>query len=212
MDGLCADVRLHLTLLPRVTRAVGERFQFFSAFLRNPTHVGSLLPSSSALAREMVRTCDLRNAKTVVELGAGTGPFTREILRQIGPDTLFIAIELDEHSVGALRREFPDAIIHHESAANLQECLARHGRQRADYVLSGLPWGSLPAGVADSILNAVFASLEPGGTFVTFGYVHSQMLPGIRRFRNRVVRHFASVSTSPVVWNNVPPAVVVRCK
>ena len=77
---------------------------------------------------------------------------------------------------------------------------------------SGLPWGSLPAGVADSILNAVFASLEPGGTFVTFGYVHSQMLPGIRRFRNRVVRHFASVSTSPVIWNNVPPAVVVRCK
>jgi len=191
---------------------VGERLQFFSAFLRNPAHVGSLVPSSSALAREMVRTCDLFNAKTVVELGAGTGPFTREILRLIGPDTLFIAIELDEHSVGALRQEFPDAIIHHESAANLQECLAQHGRERADYVLSGLPWGSLPSGVADDILNAVLASLEPGGTFVTFGYVHSQILPGSRRFRNRVIRHFDSVSTSPVVWNNVPPAVVVRCK
>src|SRR4051812_16103996 len=200
MDGPCVDNPSLSTLLPRATTVVGERLQFFSAFLRNPAHVGSLLPSSSALAREMVRTCDLRHAKTVVELGAGTGPFTREILKQIGPDTLFIAIELDERSVAALRREFPDAIIHHESAANLQECLARHGRQRADYVLSGLPWGSLPAGVADRILSAVFASLEPGGTFVTFGYVHSQMLPGIRRFRNRVVGHFASVSTSPVVW------------
>ena len=147
-----------------------------------------------------------------MELGAGTGPFTREILRQIGPDTLFIAIELDEPSVGALRRDFPEAIIHHGSAANLEECLASHGRQRADYILSGLPWGSLPASVADDILNAVIASLETEGTFVTFSYVHSQMLPGIRRFRSRVIRHFASVSTSPVVWNNVPPAVVVRCK
>ena len=191
---------------------MGERLQFFSAFLRNPTHVGSLLPSSTALAREMVRTCDLRNAKTVVELGAGTGPFTREILSQIGPETLFMAIELDEQSVATLRRQFPDAIIHHESASNLQECLARHGRQRADYILSGLPWGSLPVAVADTILDAVFASLEPGGTFATFSYVHSQMLPGIRRFRSRVMQQFASVSTSPVVWNNVPPAVVVRCK
>jgi phospholipid N-methyltransferase len=201
------------TLLPKVTRAVGERLQFFTAFLRNPTTVGSLLPSSPALAREMVRECDLASARTVVELGAGTGPFTREILSRIGPDTLFIAIELDEQSVASLRREFPSAHIYHESAANLPACLARHGRDRADYILSGLPWGSLPASVADNILRAVFSSLEPGGTFVTFSYLHSRMLPGIRRFRHRVVRHFASVSTSPVVCNNVPPAVVVggRC-
>jgi phospholipid N-methyltransferase len=191
---------------------VGERLQFFSAFLRNPATVGSLVPSSPALAREMVRDCDLRNARTVVELGAGTGPFTREILSRIGPDTLFIAIELDEHSVASLRREFPQAIIYNESAANLPECLARHGRDRADYIVSGLPWGSLPAGVADHILEAVFSSLEPGGSFITFSYVHSRMLPGIRRFRSRVVRQFSSVKTSPVVWNNVPPAVVVRCR
>jgi len=191
---------------------VGERLQFFGAFLRNPATVGSLLPSSPALAREMVRTCDLRQARTVVELGAGTGPFTREILRQIGPETLFIALELDEQSVAALRAEFPQAIIYHESAANLPACLARHGRQHADYILSGLPWGSLPSEVADSILQAVISSLRPGGMFVTFSYVHSRMLPGIRRFRQRVLHHFASVSTSAIVWNNVPPAVVVRCK
>ncbi|HUR33239.1 MAG TPA: methyltransferase [Vicinamibacterales bacterium] len=190
---------------------MGERLQFFSAFLRNPATVGSLLPSSPALAREMVRTCDLRNARTVVELGAGTGPFTREILRHLGPDTLFIALELDEHSVAALRQEFPGTTIYHESAANLSACLARHGRQQADYILSGLPWGSLPTEVADSILQAVLTSLAPGGMFVTFSYVHSRMLPGIRRFRQRVQQHFSSVSTSPVVWNNVPPAVVVRC-
>ena len=200
------------TLLPQVTRAVNERLQFFSAFLRNPTTVGSLLPSSPALAREMVRDCDLRNARTVVELGAGTGPFTREILSRIGRDTLFIAIELDEKSVASLRREFPNAHIYNESAANLPGCLERHGRQRADFIVSGLPWGSLPEGPADDILEAVFTSLEEGGSFITFSYVHSRMLPGIRRFRRRVKRHFSSVSTSPVVWNNVPPAVVVRCR
>ena len=160
----------------------------------------------------MVRDCDLRNARTVVELGAGTGPFTREILSRIGARTLFIVIELDEKSVASLRREFPKATVYNESAANLSVCLARHGRERADLIVSGLPWGSLPEGSADNILDAVFSSLEPGGSFITFSYVHSRMLPGIRRFRTRVKHHFSSVSSSPVVWNNVPPAVVVRCR
>jgi phosphatidylethanolamine/phosphatidyl-N-methylethanolamine N-methyltransferase len=191
---------------------LGERLQFFRGFLRNPATVGSLLPSSPALAREMVRSCNLQSASTVVELGPGTGPFTREIVRQTGPDTLFLALELDDESVASLRQEFPTAAIHHESAANLQACLAQHGRTEADVILSGLPWGSLPADVADSILESIFASLRPGGTFVTFSYVHSRMLPGIRRFRRRVGEHFSSVTTSPIVWNNVPPAVVVRCR
>jgi len=198
--------------VPKVTRALGERFQFFSAFLRSPVTVGSVVPSSPALAREMVRTCELSDAGTVVELGAGTGPFTREILRQVGPETLFIAVELDEKSVAALRLEFEDAVVYHESAENLAECLARHGRDQADYILSGLPFGSLPGDVADVILDAIFASLRPGGTFVTFSYVHSQMLPGIRRLKKRISEHFSHVSTSPVVWNNVPPAVVIRCR
>jgi phosphatidylethanolamine/phosphatidyl-N-methylethanolamine N-methyltransferase len=191
---------------------VGERLQFFSAFLRNPAIVGSLLPSSPALAREMVRSCNLQQAGTVVELGAGTGPFTREIARHIGPETLFLALELDERSVRSLRQEFPEAVVYHESAAMLPDCLARHDRKGADCILSGLPWGSLPANVADNILDAIFASLKPGGTFVTFSYVHSRMLPGIRRFRKRVGEQFGSVSTSSIVWNNVPPAVVIRCK
>jgi phosphatidylethanolamine/phosphatidyl-N-methylethanolamine N-methyltransferase len=160
----------------------------------------------------MVRTCDLPHAKTVVELGAGTGPFTREVLRHVGAGTMFIAIELDDGSVAALRRDFPSAIICHESAVKLPECLARNGRHEADCILSGLPWGSLPADVADRILEAIFASLAPGGTFVTFSYVHSRMLPGIRRFRRRVRQHFHSVTTSAIVWSNVPPAVVIRCR
>lgn len=192
------------------TGKVGERLRFFGALLRNPARVGAVVPSSPALAREMARACDLQRAHTVVELGAGTGSLTREILRQIGPDTLFIALEIDERIAADLRKKFPGVVVYQESAAHLPACLARHGRTHADCILSGLPFASLPTTTADSILQAIFASLKPGGAFVMFTYLHSRLLPGMWRFREHVTRQFRDVTTSGVVWNNVPPAVVVR--
>src|ERR1041385_3438460 len=70
--------------LERLDPAMAERFRFLGSFLREPARVGSFVPSSPALAQAMLRGCDLRNARTVVEFGAGTGAFTRLILAHAG--------------------------------------------------------------------------------------------------------------------------------
>ncbi len=189
-----------------------ERLHFLAAFLRRPATVGSLTPSSVALGRAMVRGCSLRQARLVVELGAGTGALTRLLLRRIGHDTKLLALELDEPSVKLLRRRFPRVRIVHDSAENLLDHLPAPGRHQADCIVSGLPWGSMPQATRERIMRAMLLGLRQGGTFLAFAYVHAAWFPSARDFRRQLHRHFSEVVTSPVVWRNLPPAIVYRCR
>src|SRR3974377_115511 len=56
---------------------------FLREYMRNPRATASVCPSSPALSRRMAESIDFRRARTVVELGAGTGAVTREILGRL---------------------------------------------------------------------------------------------------------------------------------
>jgi|ERR1044071_4706493 phospholipid N-methyltransferase len=199
-------------LLDRLDPVMAERLQFLGAFLREPARVGSLAPSSPALAQAMLRGCDLKSAKTVVEFGPGTGAFTRLILQRLGRQTTFFALELDDKHVRGLRHRFPGANIYRDSAERIQKYLAQHRRKNADYIISGLPWANMPVQVQEGILSAVVASLAPEGMFTTFTYVHAFWLPRARRFRARLEHFFGEIKLSRIVWRNMPPALVYRCR
>jgi phosphatidylethanolamine/phosphatidyl-N-methylethanolamine N-methyltransferase len=189
-----------------------EGLQFFQAFLRRPGTVGAIAPSSRALASAMVDGLDLGAADTVVELGPGTGSFTGPILSAIGPKTTFIAFELDAAVCRSLERRFPGVRVYAESAEHLIDRLRDHGKAHASRIVSGLPWASFPAALQGRLMDAILAGLAPGGMFVTFAYVHAARLPTARRFRRRLESCFESVETSRVVWWNLPPAFVYRCR
>jgi phosphatidylethanolamine/phosphatidyl-N-methylethanolamine N-methyltransferase len=189
-----------------------ERLHFLKAFLRKPMRVGAPCPSSPALARAMLQECDVRNASVVVELGPGTGAFTRLILERIGRQTLFLALELDQTCVARLRGELAGVTVYHDSAERIPHYLGRHQREQAEVIISGLPWTNMRPQVQDRILDAVLQCLSPKGVFTTFAYAHSYWLPTAVRFRKRLKRHFGSVKTSRLVWRNLPPAYVYRCR
>jgi phospholipid N-methyltransferase len=201
-----------VSLIERLDPAMAERLRFLGAFLREPARVGSCVPSSAALAQAMLLGCDLRNARTVVEFGAGTGAFTRLILERIGGHTAFLALELDAEHARDLRRRFPGVHVYRDSAEKVQKYLAMHRRKKADYIISGLPWANMPVAMQECILEGVLNSLKGNGLFTTFAYVHARWLPGARRFRERLERYFAQVETSRIVWRNLPPAFVYRCR
>src|SRR6266516_7678849 len=186
--------------LENLDPAMAERLRFLSAFLREPARVGSFVPSSPALAQAMLRGCDLRNARTVVEFGAGTGAFTRLILERIGGHTTFLALELDDKHVRGLRQRFPGVHVYRDSAEQIQKYLAQHHRKKADYIISGLPWANMPVNEQERILEAVLASLAADGMFTTFSYVHAFWLPRARRFRERLATYFTEVRASRIVW------------
>jgi len=191
--------------------AVREHWQFFAGFLRRPWTVGALAPSSGCLARLVLRRCPLRHAQTVVELGAGTGAITRLIRDRIGPDTKFLALELDATHVERLRERFPDVSVCRESAEHLASLLARHGCRSADCIISGLPWGNMSQRMQERILRQVLTCLRPGGRFCGFGYVHAKWYPSSRAFRENLATHFSRVHISRVVWRNLPPAFAYSC-
>ncbi len=183
----------------------------FRRFLQNPTQIGALCPSSPALCRTITGDIGLEKAAVVVELGPGTGVITREILRRLHPEAAFIAVELDEALCADLRRNFPDLRLCNDSAARLGTILGEEQLERVDVIVSGLPWAIFPEALQQEILENVLAALRPGGCFTTFAYLQGLMLPAGRRFRKRLDTLFDSVETTPVVWRNLPPALIYRC-
>ncbi len=189
---------------------VVEHLEFLQAFIREPASVGALSPSSRALALAMIEGFDLKNAGSIVELGAGTGAFTGPILERIGRNTTFLAMELDRIHARGLKRRFPGLTVYNDSAERMLEYLALH-RKKADYIVSGLPWANIPPDIQDRIMEAVVGSLADDGIFTTFAYLHARWLPKARQFRRALEQRFAHVETSPVIWRNLPPAFVYRC-
>ncbi|HQX80682.1 MAG TPA: methyltransferase domain-containing protein [Vicinamibacterales bacterium] len=178
-------------------------------FVRSPRTVGAVAPSSRALAAEMVRGLDLTGPTTVVELGPGTGVVTSAISAQLGPDAHALAIDIEPKFVAAIARRFPRIEAVCASAADLPALLHARHMFPADHIISGLPFASLPGEVTTAILDAVAASLRPGGTFTTFQYVNGYPTPLAKSFRRALSARMGSSPERRMVWRNIPPAFVL---
>lgn len=188
-----------------------ESLLFLYNFIRYPFATGAVLPSSRRLAARMVDESGLDTARTVVELGPGTGVFTRAIAERLGPDSTYLGIELREKFAEMVAAKFPDLLIVNDSAENIVENLGKLDRQTADTIISGLPWAAFDPGLQGRIMKSVTEALPPGGKFTTFTYLHAVRLPAARRFRALLDENFSEVRESKTVWRNIPPAFVYHC-
>jgi phospholipid N-methyltransferase len=185
--------------------------RFLREFLAQPMATGAIVPSSDALGQAIVRNLDLSHAKAVVEYGPGTGAFTTYVLQSLDPDARLIAIEINPRLAEMFRKQHPDIQIFQDSVANARAICDSAGIGQVDCIVSGLPWASFQESMQVEFLDEMMRVLRPGGQFVTFAYVHGLLLPPGRRFSRILPRYFSSISKSPVVWNNFPPAFVYRC-
>lgn len=187
-----------------------EYLQLFLRFLRQPRTVGAIAPSSRVLAREMVDGLDLNAARHIVELGPGTGAFTRELVERVGSDVRLLAIELEPEFAKQVRQKWPAVDCVCGSAAELASITSARGIDSVDHIISGLPFASLPRDVTRQVLEGIERVLRPGGTFTTFQYVNAYGLPPAVAFRHDLDHRFASTSSRKLVLQNLPPAWVLR--
>ena len=184
----------------------------FREFLKHPARVGACCPSSQALCREITSSIGLETAGMIAELGPGTGVITEEIRRKRKPGSRFAAVELDENLAADIEARFADVTVFRGCASQLDAMLFSRSLPKADVVISGLPFAIFPDELQEKILQGVVRSLTPGGVFATFAYVQGCILPAGIRFRHKLESTFAEVTTSPVVWSNMPPAFIYRCR
>ena len=185
--------------------------RFFTRFLRQPGLIGAVAPSSRRLAEQVVAPVDFSTASAIVEYGPGTGVFSRLVLDRLREDTAFLAIEMDGCLCRLLEAEIPDLKVVNGSAAHAKELVEEQGLGEVDAIISGLPWACFPEQLQDEILQATVSALREGGTFSTFAYLQGLFLPAGLRFRRKLKESFSRVELSPVVWRNLPPALVYWC-
>ena len=174
-------------------------WQFLRGFLKHPVMVGSIIPSSATLIEAMLAPVDWANTRLFVEYGPGVGTFCRPILDRLPADAMLLTIDTNPDFTDYLRDTIRDPrfIAVTGSAADVGKIIAGHGFAHADFILSGLPFSTLPAGVGPAIAAETAKALRPGGAFLVY-----QFSPKVRAF---MAPHFGRIDQG-FTWRNVPPA------
>jgi ornithine lipid N-methyltransferase len=184
-----------------------ENLLFMGKYLRHGRKIASVWPSSVAMSRATIGKIDWDRAKVIVELGAGTGAITEQIVRRLQAHTTLIAIERDGDFVGVLRRRFSEhenVEIVQADVRDLDRLFEARSIRHVDAFVSGLPTPSLPKGVREPMLASVNRYLVEGGVFSNITEVPFWYWKFYRRF-------FKEVSFELVVWN-MPPGGVYHCR
>src|SRR6201987_5693206 len=176
----------------------GNALLFARNFFRHPLMLGSIVQSSRFLIRELLHPVDWSRARVIVEYGPGGGDITAEVLRRMRPDALLIAIEMNPDFVSYLRGALTDTRLRviEGSAEWVDEILSRFGRQQADYIISGIPFSTIPAPLRESILRTTRAVLAPGGAFLVYQF-STRVLEDLRRIFGYVGRKFEPLNGLP---------------
>ena len=185
--------------MPEKSRSRFEQTVLFARnFLRYPNLVGWMLPSSPFVVAEVLRQVDWEKARVIVEYGPGIGTFTKPILRRMHPDAKLIALEINTDFIRYLKDALPDPRLHlvHASAADVDQELARLGHPSADYVISGIPFKTLPPELCSRVAQKTHSVLRPQGAFLVY-QLSGAALPYLRQAFGSVRREFEWLSFLP---------------
>lgn len=174
---------------------------FFRRWLANPLQMGSIVPSSAALCRRIVRQVRRTPDEAVIELGAGTGVVSRALLAAGLPAERLFVVEIVPEMAGHLRRTLPGAQVIEGDARLLPDLIPAAWHGRIGSVVCGIPLVLLPFAEQRRFLDAIEA-VAPGRGFLHFSYCATSPLPARRH----------ALAARREAWTplNFPPASVWR--
>jgi phospholipid N-methyltransferase len=193
-----ARAPLAIRVKHRIMRMLGPWGVFLEGFLEHPVMVGSIIPSSRFTIKRMLQPVQWDECRVFVEYGPGVGTFCRPVLSKLRRDGQLIVIDTNPLFIDYLRRTISDsrfcAVL--GSAADVEDIVRAQGHDHADYVLSGLPFSTLPDGIGPEIAAATHRVLRPGGAFLVYQFTAAA--------RDFMAKHFARIDQGYEFWNVLP--------
>lgn len=171
---------------------------FARNFLRHPRMLGSIVPSSRFLIRQLLEPIHWGRARVIVEYGPGVGVITVQLLRHMRADAALVVIEMNPEFVRHLLDSISDPRLRvvHGSAAEVDVILRRLGATHADYIISGIPFSTIPGPEREKILRKTSEVLAPGGAFLVYQF-STRVLTDLQRFFGYVGRSFQLLNVLP---------------
>ena len=211
----------------------GDYLTFIRELPRSFAQIGAMLPSSPALGRAMVRPIrDANRPLNILEVGPGTGPFTRQILKLMRSEDRFTICEINPRFLSLLKRNLQtnehfqrhsDRVTFFEGP--VQDILESELEGKYDIIVSSLPFSNFTPQTVDEILSLFSQLIAEDGTVTFLEYLGVRKVSALfssRRSRERL----AGVDEVIQQWTdrveeegevkkkisllNVPPAVAIR--
>ena len=176
---------------------------FAKNFVRHPSLLGSVVPSSAFLCRRLVNQVDWRTARRVVELGPGVGTLSRFILERLESGASLTLAEKNPEFIEFLRNRFVDPRVRlvEGCALSFTSALAREP-EGVDVVFTGIPLSGMSAGTRQDFFRNCSAALATGGKLIVYQFRRANLC----RELSRAFRH---VTEARELLNILPAVVLV---
>lgn len=168
----------------------------FFSLLKNPNLTGAVTASSRFLAQKLAQA--VQDAQYIVELGAGTGAITSELVNQY-PAIPLTAIELQPDLAQCLQQRFAHVDVRQDFAQTVLDALPVSDKKGV--LISSLPFLSLPKDMRDATIGSILALLDrnPQTRMVQYTYGRTPPFQVDRPYQWNFISR---------VWRNIPPATV----
>lgn len=151
----------------------GQALVFARNFFKNPKMLGSLIPSSRFLIKQLLRDVKWNDVRVFVEYGPGVGTISGEIVKRMRPDARLVVFEINDDFVRVMKNRFqhdPRVHVLHRSAAEVQDALRELGLEKADCAIAGIPFSIMKEEDRQAVLRNTHAALRPGGSFLVYQF------------------------------------------
>ncbi len=171
---------------------------FAKNFLRYPKLLGSVVPSSPFLVNHLLSLIDWEKVRVVVEYGPGVGTVTAEILKRMPSNATLVVIELNPEFARMLKAQIRDSRLRvvHGSATDVSGILQSHQLERADCIISGIPFTGMPESVRDNVLLESRRVLDSDGVLLVYQFTRT-VLPHLKSIFPNVEEDFNLLNILP---------------
>lgn len=147
--------------------AMGRK-EFLMNFLSDK-NVASVTPSSKYAVKRICKKINIQRPTTIIEYGPGSGAYTKELLKTIHKDSVIIAVEKNKKFVEHLKEiNDPRLKIVNDSAENIKKILTEYKVEKADYIISGIPFSFFEEHKRHSVIKESYDSLQKDGKFIAY--------------------------------------------